>query len=481
MKERYPLLLGGRYVETPDILDVINPFDGKIVSSVCRASDKEALEAVEAAEKAKGAMAEMPSHMKAKILENIADKIMERKEEFARSITLENGKPISASRIEAERGALTFKIASEEALRLGGEFISLDRNAASEKRWGLTRRFPIGTVLAITPFNFPLNLVAHKLAPAIASGNPVILKPASKTPVTALMLGDIIMDSGLPEGGLSVLPCSGDVAEKMLDDKRIKMLSFTGSASVGWRLKSSANEKKVTLELGGNAGVIIDKECDLDYAVAQCVTGAFVYSGQVCISVQRIYAHEKIYDKFEKLFVEKVKRLKMGDPLDEATFIGPMIDDENLNRVDLWVNEAVAKGAKVLAGGKRSGNFFEPTALSDTTPDMRVNCMEAFAPVVTLSKIKSFGEGLKAVNNSEYGLQAGVFTNNLKNAYAAFEKLEVGGLIINDIPNYRVDHMPYGGVKMSGFGREGLKYAIEEMMELRLMALNLKQKQKQLA
>lgn len=474
MKEKYPLLLGGRHIETPDMLDVINPFDGKIVSSVCRASVREASEAVDAAERARGIIAEMPSHMKAKILENISAKIMERKEDLARCITLENGKPIPASRVEAERGALTFKIAAEEALRLNGEFIPLDRNALSEKRWGITRRFPIGTVLAITPFNFPLNLVAHKLAPAIAAGNPVILKPASKTPVTALMLGDITMDSGLPEGGLSVLPCNGNVAEKILEDKRIKMLSFTGSAPVGWRLKAMANEKKVTLELGGNAGVIVDEECDLDYAVAQCVTGAFLYSGQVCISVQRIYVHEKVYDKFKNLFLEKVKRLKMGDPLDEATFICPMIDEENLKRVEIWVNEAVDKGAKILAGGKRTGNFYEPTVLSDTTPEMKVNCMEVFAPVVTIAKIRDFEEGLKAINNSEYGLQAGVFTKDLRNAYTAFEKLEVGGVIISDIPNYRVDHMPYGGVKMSGFGREGLKYAIKEMTELRLMVLNMR-------
>lgn len=474
MKKRYPLLLGGRHIETPDMLEVINPFDGKTVSSVCRASNLEASKAVEAAERAKGIMAEMPSHLKANILENISDKIIEQREELARSITLENGKPISASRAEVERGALTFKIAAEEALRLNGEFIPLDRNAASEKRWGITRRSPIGTVLAITPFNFPLNLVAHKLAPAIAAGNPAILKPASKTPITALMLGDIIMDSGLPEGGLSVLPCTGNVAEKILEDERIKMLSFTGSATVGWRLKSMANRKKVTLELGGNAGVIIDEDCDLDYSVAQCVTGAFVYSGQTCISVQRIYIHEKICERFKSLFLEKVKTLKMGDPLDDAVFIGPMIDDENLKRVEMWVNEAVEKGATILAGGKRTVNFYEPTVLSDTTPEMKVNCMEVFAPVVTLAKIRNFEEGLKAVNNSEYGLQAGVFTKDLKNAYTAFEKLEVGGVIINDVPNYRVDHMPYGGVKMSSFGREGLKYAIEEMTELRLMVLNLK-------
>ena len=282
------------------------------------------------------------------------------------------------------------------------------------------------------------------------------------------------MDSGLPEGGLSVLPCDNKIAEKIITDERIKVFSFTGSASVGWRLKSKANQKKVILELGGNAGVIIDEACDLEYAAARCVTGAFSYAGQVCISVQRIYIHEKVYGRFLELFLEKVKALKMGDPMNDSTNIGPMIDAENIERVETWVNEAVEKGAKVLTGGRKNANFYEPTVLLDTTPEMKVSCMEVFAPVVTLAKIKDFKEGLNAVNNSVYGLQAGVFTDNLKNAHTAFEILEVGGVIINDVPTYRIDHMPYGGVKISGFGREGIKYAIEEMTELRLMVMNLR-------
>ncbi|MBI5196285.1 MAG: aldehyde dehydrogenase family protein [Nitrospirae bacterium] len=474
MKDKYPLLLGGRHVETTDFLNVINPFNGKQITSVCRALQKEAETAIDIADKAKDIISKMPSHEKAGILSNISNGISAKKEELAKIITLECGKPISDSRAEVDRAALTFQIAAEEASRIGGELIPLDRNKISEGRWGMTRRFSAGPVFGIAPFNFPLNLVSHKIASSIAAGNPIILKPASKTPVTALMLGDIIMDSGLPEGCLSIIPCSNEVAGKIVTDERIKVFSFTGSASVGWSLKSKANQKKVILELGGNAGVIIDEACDLEYATSRCVTGAFSYSGQVCISVQRIYIHEKVYEKFQESFLKKVKTLKIGDPLDESTNIGPMINAENILRVEAWIKEAVDKGATVLTGGKKNGNFYEPTVLGNTTPEMKVNCMEVFAPIVTLTKIKDFKEGLDAVNNSIYGLQAGVFTDNLKHAYTAFEALEVGGVIINDVPAYRVDHMPYGGVKMSGFGREGIKYAIEEMTELRLMVVNLK-------
>lgn len=474
MKERYPLLIGGRAVETGDLIDVINPFDGSPISRACRADFVLAERAIEGAERARQELAGTPSHRKAEILRNISDTIIQRKEELARLITLECGKPIRDSRAEVDRASLTFKIASEETTRIGGEVISLDRNPASEGRWGITRRFPVGTVFGITPFNFPLNLVAHKIAPSIAAGNPVILKPASKTPLTALVLGEIIMESGLIEGCLSIIPCTPDVAEKVIKDERIRVFSFTGSVSVGWQLKSKANQKRVILELGGNAGVIIDRDCDLDFAVSRCVTGSFSYSGQICISVQRIYIHKDIYERFVELFLEKIKNLRMGNPLDDSIDIGPMIDEENLNRVEAWVKEAVEKGAKILTGGKRRENFYEPTVLTDTDPDMKVSCMEVFAPVVTVSRINDLDEGLSAVNNSIYGLQAGVFTNNLRNAYKAFETLEVGGVIINDAPIYRVDHMPYGGVKMSGFGREGIRYAIEGMTELRLMVLNLR-------
>jgi glyceraldehyde-3-phosphate dehydrogenase (NADP+) len=466
------MLIDGLWQESDDIMEVVNPFNNQTVANVCRAGADHAEQALSAADRARPVMASLPSYRKAEILRKVSEKISARKEEIARNITLENGKPINESRGETERAALTFMIASEEATRINGEFISLDRNAVSEKRWGITRRFPCGPVMGITPFNFPLNLVVHKVAPAIAAGNPIILKPASKTPLSALLLGEILLEADLPAGGISILPCTGKVAEAMVADPRIKVLSFTGSASVGWQLKKLANNKKVLLELGGNAGVVIDSNANLEFAVSRCVTGAFSYAGQVCISVQRIYVHKDVYDKFLEMFIPKVQALKSGDPLDASNQLGPMIDEDNLQRVTQWVKEATSAGAKVLAGGKRNANFYEPTVILDTSPMMKVSCMEVFAPVVTVARIDSFEEGLNAVNDSTYGLQAGVFTNNLNHAFAAFEKLEVGGVIINDVPAYRVDHMPYGGVKMSGFGREGIKYAIEEMTEMRLLALN---------
>ncbi len=474
MKALYPLLIGGKWEESDSHFEVVNPFNNQPVAKVCRASGAHAEKALSAAHNARTLIGALPSHKKAAILQKTSELLLQRREELSRTITLENGKPINESRTEVDRAALTFRIASEEASRIGGEFIGLDRNRFSEGRWGITRRFPCGPVLGITPFNFPLNLVAHKIAPAIAAGNPIILKPATKTPLSALRLGELIVESGIPDGGLSVLPCDGKTAESILADQRIKVLSFTGSASVGWHLKEVAHDRKVVLELGGNAGVIIDRECDLEYAVDRCVAGAFSYAGQVCISVQRIYVHKDVYDDFLARFTTKVKALRMGDPLDESNQLGPMIDEDNLRRVEAWVNEAKAAGAKIAAGGRRNGNFYEQTIILDTTPQMKVSCMEVFAPVVTIAKMDDFRDGLRLVNDSVYGLQAGVFTNNLKSAFAAFEVLEVGGVIVNDVPAYRVDHMPYGGVKMSGFGREGLKYSIEEMTELRLMALNIR-------
>ena len=443
MKERWNLILGGHEVETDRLMDVINPFTGEAVAMVCRAGINEANKALDIAHNARPVMAKLPAYRKAEILSAISNKLSERKEELARTITLENGKPIKESRGEAERSAFTFRVAAEEAVRIGGEFIPLERNALSEGRWGLTRRFPAGPVLGITPFNFPLNLVAHKVAPAIASGNPIILKPASKTPLSALLLAEIIIEAGLPEGGLSVIPCDSATAE-------------------------------VLLELGGNAGVVVDEGADLDYAAKRCVIGAFSFAGQVCISVQRIYLHKEIYKPFMDRFIPLVKGLRTGDPLLDETDVGPVIDKENMQRIGVWLGEAIDKGARVITGNERKDNIFMPTVLEDTTPDMKVNCMEVFAPVVTTRKIDSFEEGLHAVNDSPYGLQAGVFTRDLKHAFQAFEELEVGGVIVNDVPAYRIDHMPYGGVKQSGFGREGIKYAIEEMTELRLMALNLK-------
>ncbi len=474
-KKIRPLLLGGRWKETEKRFTVINPYNGQAISEVCKAGPAELEEALKLADEAAPLMAALPSHKKAGILQRASDALLEQKEELARTISLENGKPIRESRVEAERASLTFRIASEEAARgFNGEFMALDRNSASEGRWGITRRFPAGPVLGITPFNFPLNLVAHKVAPAIAAGNPVIIKPASKTPVSALLLGGILMEAGLPEGCLSILPAGGKEIEPAVTDPRVKVLSFTGSATVGWALKRLAFDKKVILELGGNAGLLLDEDCDLDNAVSRTLAGAFSYAGQVCISVQRIYAHRKVHDAFLERFVAGVKSLKLGDPMDESVQSGPMIDEDNLARVASWVGEALALGAKVVTGGKRTGAFFyEPTVVVDATPRMKLSCMEVFAPVVTVTRVDSFEEGLLAINDSVYGLQAGIFTRDLKRAFTAFETLQTGGVIINDVPTYRVDHMPYGGIKQSGSGREGVRYAIEEMTEPRLMALRL--------
>ncbi|HXX53821.1 MAG TPA: aldehyde dehydrogenase family protein, partial [Thermodesulfovibrionales bacterium] len=444
MKPVYPILLGGRPKETNKTIDILNPYNDQTVSKVCRAASEDLQQAIAIAHNRSTDIGSLPSHKKAEILRTVSDSIRQRRDDLAKAITLENGKPIHESRTEADRASLTFQIAAEEASRIGGEFIALDRNRASEGRWGITKRFPCGTVFGITPFNFPLNLVAHKIAPAIASGNPIIIKPASKTPITALLLGDILMESGLPEGCLSVLPCTGELAETAVTDQRVKVLSFTGSATVGWALKRLAYDKKVILELGGNAGVLLDRDCNLDFAVDRCVAGAFSYAGQVCISVQRIYAHKDIHDDFLERFIAKVKMLKTGDPLDDETLIGPMIDEDNRKRVETWVQEAMASGARIATGGKRRGNLYEPTIVLDATPQMKLNCMEVFAPVVTVTRIESFEAGLKAVNDSAYGLQAGVFTNNLQHAFTAFNTLEVGSVIINDVPAYRVDHMPYG-------------------------------------
>lgn len=468
-----PAIIGSKRYATDHYKEIKNLYSGEVIARVSEVSKELFERAVEEASSSERLMAGLPSYRKAEILQKVSEMLLQRKDEFAKTITLENGKPIVESRTEVERAVLTFRIASEEAARINGEFIRLDRNQFSEKRWGIVNRFPIGTVLGITPFNFPLNLVAHKIAPAIATGNPVIIKPSSKTPLTAIRLGELLIEAGIPEGCLSILPCPSKIVEEFITDRRIKVLSFTGSASVGWRLKKLAFNKKVLLELGGNAGVLIDRDCKLEYAIKRTITGAFSYAGQICISVQRIYVHRYVYDRFIEGFLKGVASLKMGDPLDESVQIGPMIDVENAMRIEEWVSEALKNGASLLLGGRRKGNFYEPSVLTNVRPDMRISCEEAFGPVVIITEVKTFEEGIKVINDSIYGLQAGVFTDNIQKAFYAFENLEVGGVIINDIPTYRIDHMPYGGVKESGFGREGVRYAMEEMTELRLMVLNM--------
>jgi len=472
MKE-YKLLINGKWQESKKVRLIKFPYDHSSVGKVHFAQEDQIKLALAAAEKAFSSAKKLSSYERSKVLENISAKIEEKKEELAQSIVLTSGKPIKSSRVEVARAINTFQIASEEAKRIGGEIIPLDWSDQTKGRWGVLRRFPLGVITAITPFNFPLNLVAHKLGPALASGNTVVLRPASQVSITSLLLGEIINDSGYPDGGLNIVPCGYKEADALLTDKRVKMLTFTGSPAVGWEFKKKANKKKVTLELGGNAAVIIEPDSNLDYALDRVVLGSFAYSGQVCISIQRIFLHEKIYDRFMADFIAKIKKLKMGNPLQGKIDIGPMINVEAAKKTEEWVNEALEKGARLAWGGKREGAMYEPTVLEKVKPELRIAWLEAFAPVVVVYQYKNFEDALQGVNYSIYGLQAGVFTSNLNKAFQAFESLDVGGIIINDVPTFRIDHMPYGGIKESGFGREGLKYAIEEMTEPKLMALNL--------
>ena len=471
--DEYKIFLAGEWRETSKYDDVINPFNDQVVGRVCLAGEPEIEEAIKKGVEGFERIKRLPSYKRYEILRAISEGIEGDKERLARVLTLESGKPISDAKGEVNRAVNTFRIAAEEAKRLEGDMIPLDIMAGSEGRIGITQRFPLGLILGITPFNFPLNLVAHKIAPAIASGNSIILKPASKTPLTSLLLGEIISKAGLPEGGVSILPCPNRLAESMVTDPRIRMITFTGSPDVGWHLKEKANKKKVLLELGGNAGVIVETDADLPYAAKRCTVGAFSYAGQVCISVQRMYIHEDVYPTFMDEFLSEVKGLKLGDPIEKDTNIGPMVNIDAARRAEAWVNEAKEKGARVLLGGERDKNFFTPTILINTSPEMKVNALEVFAPLVTVTPYKNLDDAIKLINSSRYGLQAGIFTKDIKKIFHAFREIEVGGLVVNDIPTYRVDHMPYGGIKESGFGREGIRYSIEEMTELKLMALNI--------
>jgi glyceraldehyde-3-phosphate dehydrogenase (NADP+) len=468
----HPIFLAGRWVDSPDVLVVDNPArPGEPVGATYQATAEQYDEAVEAAVRAFEQMRKLPAFERGRVLRFISDGIKARREELGALISLEAGKPIRDALVEVDRAVLTFRLGAEEAERMVGESIPLDINAGSRDRFGITRRFPIGPIAGISPFNFPLNLAAHKLSPAIASGNPIVLKPPSKDPLVMLRVAEIIAEAGLPEGAVSVLPMSRELGDRMVGDERFKLLTFTGSPAIGWKMKDRAGKKRVVLELGGNAGVIVDKSADLDWAARRIVTGGFAYSGQTCISVQRIFVHEAVYDDFMGRFLEGVRNLRQGDPSDASTDIGPMVDEANAARTQSWVDEAVADGAQLLVGGKRNGTFFPPTVLTGVERTARICSSEAFAPVVVVEKFSDLDDAIASVNDSTFGLQAGLFTADLAGAWTAFQELVVGGVIVNDIPSYRVDHMPYGGVKDSGLGREGLRWAIEDMTELRLMVL----------
>jgi acyl-CoA reductase-like NAD-dependent aldehyde dehydrogenase len=470
--EPYPILLGGVKKRTDEIAPVRFPYTGEVYAQVCQASTNDLKAAVMASCTGFEKTRILSPHERSQILFRLADAIRRRSKELAEVLVMEGGKTRKFAENEVTRAETTVWTAAEEAKRIYGEIIPMDLSSGIAGRTGFLQRFPMGPVVGIVPFNFPLNLACHKLAPAIAAGNSVILKPASATPVSSLLLGDMVLDAGLPPEAISVVPCAGVRAEQLVKDPRVACLSFTGSCTVGWHLREIAGRKKVGLELGGNAAAIIHEDANLEYAASRIATGGFVNAGQVCISVQRVLIHRPVYETALGKILEAVKGLKVGDPRDPATDVGPMIDRIKAEEAYRKVQEATKQGARILCGGNLNAALFEPTVLVDSTPAMRVNRDEIFAPVISLTPYDDFTEAIRIANTGEFGLQVGIFTQNINRAMQAFSGMDVGGVIVNDIPTFRIDQMPYGGVKGSGLGREGPRYAIEEMSELRLMVIN---------
>jgi acyl-CoA reductase-like NAD-dependent aldehyde dehydrogenase len=465
-----PVYLAGEFVEAGRPLEVRNPATGEPIATTFQAGPAELELATTAAVEAFEETRRLASYQRRDALDHVAQRISEEADELAELLTRESGKPIRDARGEVARAALTFRTAGEEALRITGEWLPLDWNAANRGRSGIVRRYPIGPVAGISPFNFPLNLAAHKVAPAIAAGCSIVLKPPSVDPLVMLRVARYLDETDLPTGAVSILPMDRPTGDAMVRDDRFKLLSFTGSPSVGWKMKADAGKKKVVLELGGNAGAIVDETADLDWAVGRLVYGSFAYAGQVCISVQRIYVVASVYDEFAARFVEKVRQLKVGDPLDPATDLGPMVDAKAVARTHEWVTEAIDQGATALVGGEPGGLVYPPTVLVDVPKSARVCGEEVFAPVVNLFRVPDFASAIDEINDSQFGLQCGIFTNDMERTLTAHDELQVGGIIVNDIPTWRIDPMPYGGVKDSGLGREGLRYSIEDMTEPRLLA-----------
>jgi glyceraldehyde-3-phosphate dehydrogenase (NADP+) len=451
-----PILVNGQWSQTSSSEPVHCPYSGDLLATVCQADSQHIDQAIESMKQAATEFATIPAHVRAQALSHIANGIAARHEEFAKTLSQEAGKPLTDARREVDRSIQTFRIATEESTRIPGETIPMDLTPGGEAYTASVKRFPLGPVLGITPFNFPLNLVAHKVAPCLAAGNPLVLKPAPQTPLTALLLGEVFLTTNLPPTALTILPCSNALAERMVEDPVFQALSFTGSVNVGWMLKGKAGHKRVLLELGGNAGVIIEPDANLEMAVARCVAGGYGYAGQTCISVQRIYVHQSHYDRFLQSFVDKVQTLPMGDPALETTVVGPLINEQAAIRVETWIQEAVSQGAKIHAGGSRHGSVIEATVLTNVNPAMKVCCEEIFGPVVTISSYTKLQEALAIMNDSSFGLQAGIFTKNIDAMYQAYASLEVGAVLVNEIPTFRADHMPYGGIKNSGLGREGV-------------------------
>ena len=472
MDETKKYLVAGEWRAGNDSFDVTSPYDGASVARVARPSADDVETAVASAHEAFKECRLLPIHVRAEALAHISKRLDERADEVAEMIAREGGKPLKWAKVEASRAVSTFRWAAEECRRIGGEVMRLDSDASAGSRVALIRRFPLGPVLAIAPFNFPVNLVAHKMAPALAVGAPIVVKPATKTPLGALLLGELFMETDLPPAMCSVLPIGGSEAGDLAEDERFKKISFTGSSQVGWDLKGADPKKAVTLELGGNAGVIVHSDADLDAAAARIAFGGFYQAGQSCISVQRVFAHEDVAESFQERLVAEVEKLKTGDPMDPETDVGPLIDHDALEKVSSLVDEAVQNGAEILIGGKREDPFYAPTVLRKTARDMKVRQQEIFGPVVTLETYGSFDEAIELANETPYGLQAGVFTRDIDRIFQAHRDIEVGGVIVNDVSAFRADQMPYGGTKDSGVGREGLRWAMEEMTEEKILVLS---------
>lgn len=468
------LWINGANHETETYKPLYNPFNGEKLAEVAAAKDGDVHLAIEAAFKARKTMGEMPAYQRAEILEKVAAQLKEERDVCARLIAEESAKPLKAARAEVDRTIMTYTFAANEARSIRGETVPLDGAPGGEGRMAYTIREPLGVIAAITPFNFPMNLVAHKVGPAIAAGNTIVLKPASQTPLSSYKIAEYFHNAGLPAGALNVVTGSGKtVGDVLITDDRVKKVTFTGSPAVGKYIRENAGLKRVTLELGSNSAAIIDKDVAISKIIPRVVNGAFAYQGQVCISVQRVFVHESMYDAFAEAFVAESKKLRIGNPLEEDTDISALISREDVKRAKSWVDEAVARGAELALGGIEEDTVLHPTVLLHAELTERVSCEEIFAPVVHINRFSSFDEALEMVNQSQFGLQAGVYTNDVNRAFKAAKTLEVGGVMINDIPTFRVDNMPYGGVKLSGTGREGIKYAIEEMTELKLISFKL--------
>ena len=471
LREKYPYILANESIYANTDLKVTDKYTGEVATLVAVADANVIDQGIQAAVEATEPLAEMPTYERQEVLEHCVARFKERFDELAYALCIEAGKPINDARGEVTRLIDTFKVAAEETTRFNGELQTLDISPRAKGYRGMWKRVPIGPCSFVSPFNFPLNLAAYKIAPAIAVGCPFVMKPASRTPLGAIIMGEVLGETNLPKGAFSVLPCSRDGADLFTVDDRLKLLSFTGSPVVGWDLKARCGKKKVVLELGGNAAVVVDADTDLDDAVERIIFGAFYQSGQSCIGVQRILIHEDIYNTLRDKLIEKTASLVAGDPKDEATFIGPMIAESEANRLSSWIDEAAQSGGKVLCGGKREGAMLEATLLEDVPTSAQICTEEAFGPVAILQRFSNWSEAIEMVNDSKFGLQAGIFTRDFYKIQQAWDKLDVGGVVVGDVPSYRVDNMPYGGVKDSGLGREGIRFAMEDMSEIRNLVI----------